>query len=95
MFIGEYLLGQLDIAFCALRADVIGQNRLAVAWGFGQPDVPRDHGSEDFAFEEVSQVLRDLAGQGCTVIKHSQQDTFDFEFVMERIADAVDRVEKL
>src|SRR5262249_28680750 len=62
LFIGEYLLGQLDVALRALRADVVAQDWLAVAGGFGEPDVPRDHRAEDFLFKEIPQVCGNLTG---------------------------------
>jgi hypothetical protein len=62
LFIGENLLGQLDITFSALGTHIIAQDGLSIAWRFGETDVSWDYGSKDLALEEASQVVGDLAG---------------------------------
>ena len=53
LFIGEYLLGQLDIALGSLGTHVVGQDRLTVAGSLSEPDISRNDGSEDFILEEI------------------------------------------
>src|SRR6266404_5673056 len=85
LFIGKYLLGQLDITFSSLGANIVAQYGLAVARSLGEANIPRDYGLKDFTFEEIAQVLSHLAGQRGPVIEHSKQDTFDLKAVFKGI----------
>src|SRR5438552_13904308 len=69
LFIGEYLLGQLDIAFRSPGADVVAQDWLTVAGGLGKADISRDDGAKDLIFEEGAQILGYLASKCRPVIE--------------------------
>ena len=88
----ENLFGEFDIAFGAVGAGVVGEDRLAETGGFGQADAAGNDGFEDLVFEELPQVGGDLAGEVGPVVEHREQNAFDFERMVEGLADAVDGV---
>src|SRR5437879_228376 len=57
LLIGKYLLGQLDVAFGPLRADIVAQNGLSITGSFSEANVSWDDGFEDFALEKISQIV--------------------------------------
>src|SRR6266446_1784586 len=69
LFIGEYLLGQLDITFGSLGANVVAQNGLAIAGSLSEANIPRDDGSENFSLKKIPQILSDLPGQSGSIVK--------------------------
>ncbi len=54
-----------------------------------QPNTARDYGFKDLTLEEVSKIVRDLAGQIRTIIKHGEEDSFNFQRMLERISNAL------
>src|SRR3954451_24544521 len=86
------LFRELDIAFSTAGARVIGKDGLAETGGFGEADAAGDDGFEDLVFEEVAEIVRDLAGKIGPVVEHGEEDALDFEGVVERFADALDGV---
>src|SRR5271155_4168948 len=62
VFTSQDLLCQLNIALRASRANIVGDDRLAVAGRLGQTDAARDHGFEDRFFEESSEIQLHLSG---------------------------------
>src|SRR5262249_46315134 len=73
------LLSKFQIALCSFRANVIDQDRLAVAWGLRQTDVARNDRLEDLVAKKIPQVLRDLVSQVGSIVEHCQQNAFDFQ----------------
>src|SRR6266702_3839049 len=61
LFIGEYLLGQLDITFRSLGANIIAQDGFSIAGSLGEANVPRDDGSKNLTLEKVPEILSHLA----------------------------------
>ena len=53
LVIGIDLLGKLDVRFGTFTMNVVEYDRLAVAWSFGKPDVPRNNGLEHLASEKA------------------------------------------
>jgi hypothetical protein len=92
LLIGENLLGQLDVALGAPRADVIEEDGLAVAGSLGEADASRDYGAEDLFGKKLPQVVGDLAGEVGAVIVHGEQDAFDGQRGVEGIADMIDGI---
>src|SRR5437016_3178388 len=88
LFIGEYLLGQLDITFGSLGANIIAQDGFSIAGSLGEANIPRDDGSKNLTLEEIPQILSDLPGEGGALIEHCKQDALDFQVVAEGIAYA-------
>ena len=88
----ENLFCELDVAFGAAGAGVVGEDRFAEAGGLGEADAARNDGLEDLVAEELSQIGGHLAGQVGAVVEHGEENAFDFEGVVEGVADAVDRV---
>jgi hypothetical protein len=86
---GQDLLCQLNIAFGASGADVVGQNRLAETGGFCQANAARDDGLEDVVFEELAQILLHLSREIRSIVVHGQQDALNFYFRPEGFADTV------
>jgi hypothetical protein len=91
----EDFFGELDIAFCAARARVIGQDRLSEAGGFGQADAAGDDTGKNLVCEELFEVGCDLAGEVGAVIEHGQENAFDVEGMAKGIANAVDCIHEL
>ena len=58
-------------------------------------DAARDYCSKHLIAEEFTEIGGDLAGQVCAVVEHSQKNTFHFKWMMERVADTIDRVHEL
>src|SRR6266566_87836 len=94
LFIGEHLLGQLDITFGSLGAKIIAQDGFAIAGSFGEANIPRDYGSKNLTLEEIPQILSHLPGEGGSIVEHGEQDALDLQVVVEGIAYPVDSVEK-
>src|SRR6266446_10429241 len=78
LFIGEYLLGQLDITFGSLGANIIAQDGFSIAGSLGEANVPRDDGSKNLTLEEIPEILSHLAGEGGALVEHRKQDTPNF-----------------
>jgi hypothetical protein len=92
---GENLLGEFDVAFRSSGADIVSENRFAVAGGLGEANAAGNHGFEDLAWEELPEILRDHASEVGAVIEHGEQDSLDAEVMTEGVADLVDGVHEL
>src|ERR1700722_9834056 len=66
----QKLLCQLYVAFSALGAGVISQNRLAETWRLGEANTTWNDGLEDLIFKKVAQVRGNLPGQIGAVVEH-------------------------
>src|SRR5258707_10635127 len=60
--IGDDLLGELRVAFCALAVNVIKNNRFAKTWRFREADIARNHALKDLCSEEAAQIRGNLTG---------------------------------
>src|SRR5260370_19762218 len=78
VLIGQYLLGELDIALSALRPGIVHENRLAEAGSLGEANAARNDGFEHFILEELFDIVSDLSSQVRSLVVHCQQDSFDF-----------------
>src|SRR5512139_3235427 len=75
----QHILGQIEIALGALRADIIEQHRLAVARRLAQGHVAVDHGLVDLAAEVFPDLLGHLLGKIVPSVVHGEQDALDLE----------------
>src|SRR5260370_36378615 len=91
--IGNDLLGELRVAFCALAVNVVKDDRFTKTWRFRKSHISRNHALKNLCSEETAQVRRYLPGEGCSFIIHRQQDTFDFEARIQGAPDAHQRVQ--
>src|SRR5260370_25590186 len=86
--IGNDLLGELRVAFCALAGNVVKNYRFTKTWRFRNSHISRNHALKNLCSEETAQIRRYLPGEGCSFIIHRQQDTFDFEARIQGAPDA-------
>src|SRR2546430_14867465 len=77
--IGNDLLGELCIAFCALAVNIVKNDRFAETWRFREPHVARNHAFEDLRSKEAAQIRCYLARERSPLVIHGKQDSFDFE----------------
>src|ERR1700674_2783217 len=61
--IGNNLLGELRVAFCALAMNVIENYRLTETWRFRKSHISRNHALKDLCSEETAQISRNLTGK--------------------------------
>src|SRR5271165_3162569 len=73
------LLCELDVAFGATRADVVGENGLAEAGGLGEANAAGDYRLKNVVLEEFAKILLHLAGQVHALVIHREQDAFNLE----------------
>src|SRR5438876_8400480 len=93
--IGNELLGELRIAFCALAVNIVENNRLAETWRFREPHIARNHAFEDLRSKEAAQIRCYLARERSPLVIHGKQDSFDFEAGIERAPDAHQGIQQL
>src|SRR5215475_13713498 len=86
--IGDYLLGELRVAFRPLAVYIIENNRLTETWRFCEANIARNHALEDLGTKETAQICRNLARKSGALVVHCEQDSFNFEAGIERAADA-------
>lgn len=91
----ENLFGELDVAFRAPGANVVGDDGLAIAGGFGETNAAWNHRLEDLVGKEFPEIGGNLAGQVHAFIKHGKKNAFDAKRRLEGIANAVHGVQKL
>src|SRR5689334_10175391 len=94
LFMVKYLLGEFYVALCTFGARVVGENRLAETWGFGEADASRNDGFEDLVLEELAEIVRDLTGQVRPVVEHREQDAADFQWMVKALSNTIDGVHK-
>src|SRR6266566_937015 len=92
--IGNDLLGELRVAFCALAVNVVKNDRLTEAWCFCKPHIARNHAFEYLRPEETAQIRGNLAGKRCPLIIHGKKDSFDFEAWVQGATDAHQRIQQ-
>ena len=86
----EEFEGEGVIGLGSPRARVIERNGLAVAGGFGEPDIARNRGLEDAVVEEADEVFADLLGEVGAVVEHGEQHAFEGEAGIEAGGYAVE-----
>src|ERR1035438_1439131 len=91
----QNLFGEFDVTFGAAGTRIVSQNRFAEARCFRQAHAARNDRLENLILEELSQIVGDLPRQVGAVVEHGQQDSSDLQRMLERFADAVDRVHEL
>jgi hypothetical protein len=66
-----------------------------VTRGFRKADAARYHGLEYLVAEKLLQIIRNLTRQIRTIVVHRQENAFDLQIVLKRVAYAVYGVEEL
>src|ERR1700682_1667620 len=89
--IGNDLLGELRVAFCALAVNIVKNDRFTETWRFRKSHIPRNHALKDLGSKKTAQISGNLAGKTRPLIVHRQQDTFDFEAWIQGAPDAHQR----
>src|SRR5258708_25173694 len=91
--IDNYLLGELRVTLGPFTVYIIENNGLTEAWRLGQSYVTRNHTLKNLRTEKASQICGYLAGQGCSLIVHCEQNTFDFQTWIQSTADSHQRIQ--
>src|ERR1700674_2914107 len=86
--IGNNLLGELRVAFCALAMNVVENYRLTETWRFRKTHISRNHALKDLCSEETAQISRNLTGKTRPLIIHRKQDALDLEAWIQSAPDA-------
>src|SRR6266702_287867 len=86
--IGNDLLGELRVAFCALAVNVVKDDRFTEAWCFCKPHFARNQAFEYLCSEETAHIRGNLAGERCSLIIHGKKDALDFEARVQSATDA-------
>src|SRR5688572_4377091 len=89
------LLCKTNVRFGAFRFDVVEQNGLTVAWSFSQPNIAGYDCRKDLVPEKCLEIRHYLVGKVRTLVKHSQQHTFDFQPRIRRFPDLIYRLHEL
>ena len=66
-----------------------------MAGGFGEADVARDEGSEDFCVEVFVDFVHDLVAEGGARVDHGREDAEEFEGRIHGFFDELHTFEKL
>ena len=74
---------------------VVDQRRHAVAGGFGEPYVARNHGVVQLVAEMRLELFGNVVGQAAARVVHGAQQTFDLQTRIECLTDALDRVDQI
>src|ERR1700747_1054971 len=93
--IGNDLLGELRVAFCALAMNIVENDRFSETWRFRQAHIARNYAFEDLCAEECAQVRCDLPGKRGSLVVHRKQDPLNFQTGIERAPDAYQGIQKL
>src|ERR1700740_1843818 len=75
----EDLLGKLPVTLRSAGSWIIEGDRLAIAWGLREPNVPWNRGLEQLGTKKTAQVLRDLLSQVSALVIHSEDHTLNVE----------------
>src|SRR5438876_5729041 len=85
----------MQIRFCAPRLYIIQEHRLAERRSFAEPNVPRNDRFQQGIAKMLRDVLPNLFRQIRTVVKHGEQDSFDFQVFVELMANALERIHQI
>src|SRR5260370_6476534 len=77
--IGNDLLGELRVAFCALTVNIVKNDWISETWCFCKPHISPHHAFEDLRAKETAQISGNLAGKSRPLVVHCKQNAFDFE----------------
>src|SRR6266446_6415621 len=93
--IGNYLLGELRVAFRPLAMNVIKNNRLPEAGSFRQANVARNHTVKDLGTKKTAQIRGNLPRKRRSFIIHCEENSLDFETRVQCPPDAHQRIQQL
>src|SRR5882724_8758232 len=86
--IGNDLLGELRVAFCALAMSVVVNNWFSEARCFRKPHIARNNAMKNLCSKETAQIGGNLPGKRCPLIVHCQQNSLDFKAGIQGAPDA-------
>src|SRR5437899_13045968 len=92
--IGNNLLGEQHIAFCALTVTIVKNDWFSKTWRLGKPHIAWDHALKYLRSEESAQIRGNLAGERSSFIVHGEQDAFDLKARIQGTADAHQRIQQ-
>src|SRR5438445_13685562 len=92
--IGNDLLGELRVTFCAPAVNIVKNNRFAEARRLCKPHVARNHALEYLGSKETAQIRGHLTRERSPLVVHRKQDSFYFEAGIECAANAHQRVQQ-
>ena len=75
----NYLLCEIFVGAGAFAEAVVSTDRDTVRRSFGESDIARDIGTENFCVEVFTNFVHDLVAEGSTRIDHRRKDAEEFE----------------
>src|SRR5271165_5937378 len=91
----DYLLGELDVAFCTLTMYVVEYHWHSVAWCFRQSHISWYNAIKYLCSKEAAQVCRNLLRKCCPVVIHCQKNALNSEGRIDGPSQAHQGVQKL
>src|SRR5262245_5160259 len=91
----DELSGQFEVGERSVGPHVVKHDRLAVARGLGQADVPRDDRLEDLPGEVPVDLVSNLECQAGATIEHGQHDTADVQTGIHALPNQLDRSDEV
>src|SRR4029077_12135494 len=90
--IGNNLLGELRVAFCALAMNIVENDRFPETWRFRQAHIARNDAFKDLRSKECAQVRGDLPGERGSLVVHGEEDSLDLQAWIQGAPDAHQRI---
>src|SRR5438445_13651887 len=83
------------ICFGFGRANVVGKNRAAVAWGLSEPYIPGNDCLKHQTSVKRSKIRGYCRREICTLVVHGQQQSFNLQCRIHGSAYLSERIEKV
>jgi hypothetical protein len=87
-------LRELNVAFRASGADIVDEDRLAVAGSLGETNAAGNDGLKDLVLKELLKVGGDLTSEIGAVVIHGEENAGDLEGVIKGAADPVNDIDE-
>src|SRR5579872_4988238 len=95
LFTFNDLASELEVGLRAAGADVVEQNGLTEARGFGKADVAGNGGLKDLRAEVLAQILGDLAAEVGALVELIEEDALDTKLGIPASLDGLNGFEEL
>src|SRR5260370_26839562 len=92
--IGNDLLGELGVTFCALAVNVVKNDWLTETWCFRKTYIARNPTLKDLSSKETAQIRVYLPGKRRPLIVHRKQASFDFSARIQGPPDTHQRIQQ-